>query len=81
MKTTGLLSACLKNIGTNHGREKMNPIEMFTSQAPIVQILDIAFIASLAYEIIIWNSLNISLWILGLIITVSLYLRYFKKEE
>ena len=59
----------------------MNLIEMFRSQAPIVQILDIVFIASLAYEIITWNSVNISLWILGLIIVVSLYLRYFKKEE
>ena len=59
----------------------MNLIEMFRSQALIVQILDIAFIASLAYEIITWNSVNISLWILGLIIVVSLYLRYFKKEE
>ena len=59
----------------------MNLIEMFRSQATIVQILDIAFIASLAYEIITWNSVNISLWILGLIIVVSLYLRYFKKEE
>jgi hypothetical protein len=59
----------------------MNLIEMFRSQAPIVQILDIVFIASLAYEIITWNSVNISLWILGLIIIVSLYQRYFKKEE
>ena len=59
----------------------MNLIEMFRSQAPIVQILDIVFIASLAYEIITWNSVNISLWILGLIIVVSLYQRYFKKEE
>ena len=50
----------------------MNLIEMFRS---------IAFIATLAYEIITWNSVNISLWILGLIIVVSLYLRYFKKEE
>ena len=59
----------------------MNLIEMFRSQARIVQILDIVFIASLVYEIITWNSVNISLWILGLIIVVSLYLRYFKKEE
>ena len=61
--------------------KKMNLIEMFRSQARIVQIVDIVFIASLAYEIITWNSVNISLWILGLIIVVSLYLRYFKKEE
>lgn len=59
----------------------MNLIELFRSQAPIVQILDIAFIISLVYEIISWNGVNISLWILGLIIVVSLYLRYFKKEE
>ena len=59
----------------------MNLIEMFRSQALIVQILDIVFIASLAYEIITWNSVNISLWILGLVIVVSLYQRYFKKEE
>lgn len=59
----------------------MNLIELFRSQALIVQILDIAFIISLAYEIIAGNGVNISLWILGLIIVVSLYLRYFKKEE
>ena len=61
--------------------KKMNLIEMFRSQATIVQILDIAFIASLIYEIIAWKGVNISLWILGLIIVVSLYVRYFKKEE
>ena len=59
----------------------MNFVEMFKNQPLIVQILDIAFIVSLVYEIITCNSVNISLWILGLIIAITLYLRYFKKEE
>jgi hypothetical protein len=59
----------------------MNPIEMLKNQPLAVKILDIAFIVSLVYEIITCNSVNISLWILGLIIAITLYLRYFKKEE
>ena len=59
----------------------MNIIEKFRSQALIVKILDIAFIVSVIYEIIALNSLNISLWILGLIIIIGLYSRHLKKEE
>ena len=54
---------------------------MFKNQPLIIQILDIAFIISLIYEIISGNGINISLWILGLTIILDLYLRYFKKEE
>ncbi len=56
-------------------------IETFKNQPLIVKILDTAFIISLVYEITTCNSVNISLWILGLIIAITLYLRYFKKEE
>ena len=59
----------------------MSIIEMFKNQPLIIQILDIAFIISLIYEIISGNGINISLWILGLTIILDLYLRYFKKEE
>ena len=59
----------------------MNIIEKFRSQALIVKILDIAFIVSVIYEIIALNSLNISLWRLGLIIIICLYSRHLKKEE
>lgn len=53
-------------------------IEMFRNQPLIVQTLDIAFVISFIYEIVTWNSVNLSLWILGLIIVLGLY---FKKKE
>lgn len=59
----------------------MNFVEMFKNQPLIVQVLDIAFIISLIYEIATCNNVNLSLWILGLTIILDLYLRYFKKEE
>ena len=59
----------------------MGLIEKFRHQPLIIQALDVAFIVSFIYEVITWNSVNISLWILGLLIITSLYLWYFKKEE
>ena len=59
----------------------MGLMEKFRNQPLIVQALDIIFVVSLIYEIVTWNRVNISLWILGLTIIVSLYMKYVKKEE
>ena len=59
----------------------MGLMEKFRTQPLIVQALDIIFVVSLIYEIVTWNRVNISLWILGLTIIVSLYMKYVKKEE
>jgi len=59
----------------------MNLIEEFKNQHIIFKILDILFIISLICEITLFRSLNISLWILGLIIVIKFCEWFFKKEE
>ena len=60
---------------------KMSLIDAFKNQHIIIQILDVLFVISFIYEVITLNSVNISLWILGLLIIVEFCKWFFKKEE
>ncbi|AMD18331.1 hypothetical protein TL18_10115 [Methanobrevibacter sp. YE315] len=59
----------------------MKIIDKFRNQHIIVQILDIAFILVLIYELVTMKTLSISLAILFLIIFIPFCQWFFKKEE
>ncbi len=59
----------------------MGLIEEFKKESTILQILDVAFIISLIYEILTFNGIFICTTILGIMAIVRFYEWFSKKEE